>query len=113
LARTLRLYPQAEDGKVSAPFKPGDVVEVVDARPAAWHEPKGISLQLGDVFTVLSFQRAIPLGWAFPRSFVEIAATKGNVAHWDAYRFRKITDRTDAAMIERIKRAAKSRERVQ
>lgn len=73
-------------------FSPGDRVEVIDARPAAWHEPNGIPLTLGDVFTVIEFERAMPFGWSFPRASIVIRATQGMVKNWDAYRFRKLPD---------------------
>lgn len=88
---------------MSAPFQPGDRVEVIDDTPAAWHEPQDHTLHLGDVFAVRKFVRAFPFGWGFPRSFVEIAATKGAVSHWDAYRFRKIDDEQIPEVLERIK----------
>lgn len=88
---------------MSAPFQPGDKVACVDARAGAWHEPKGQPLEIGDVFTVERFVRGLPFGLGFPRSFVVLRGRGRDLLHWDAYRFRKLVEQDDAALIARIK----------
>jgi len=75
---------------MSAPFQAGDVVSVVNDRPARWHEPKSERLHIGDVFRVAKFYRGVPFGPGFPRSFIVRVGENEHVRCWDAYRFRKI-----------------------
>ena len=88
---------------MTPPFSPGDLVEVIDARPRAWHEPKDHHIAKGDVMTVDAFSRAFPLGWGFPNAFVRVRGRRGKVAQWDAYRFRKIDDEVTEEFREQLR----------
>ena len=81
---------------MSGPFKPGELVACVDARPARWHEPKSEKLALGSLHRVKAYFRGFPFGPGIPRSFIVREGDDDKSFCWDAYRFAPVQPSSDA-----------------